>query len=149
MSLGLFVALVVVGTTIWVGIDASKRDWQGKSGTATWVAGCILLWIVVFPIYLAKRNKAPLKAEPVVVASEDGNAYGLPRERLYRECPHCKEPMRRDAGYCPHCRQPSNAWRFYEGRWWLRETDNGPWEWLDERTNEWVTLETAAAEESP
>ena len=28
----------------------------------------------------------------------------------HRECPHCKEPMRRDAAVCPHCRHESAAW---------------------------------------
>jgi hypothetical protein len=58
----LLVLLVVVLTTVWVGFDASKRNW-GKSGTQpfTWVAGCILLWIVVFPLYLFKRRHTPVK----------------------------------------------------------------------------------------
>ena len=56
--------LVVVGTTIWVGVDASQRDWDGRFDTGGWVVGCLLLWIVVFPIYLAQRNKAPLKVKP-------------------------------------------------------------------------------------
>jgi hypothetical protein len=58
------VLLVVVGTSIWVGADASRRDWHGDSfaNSATkWVIGSLLLWIVVFPVYLAKRNRAPLK----------------------------------------------------------------------------------------
>ena len=57
--------LLVIGSTIWVGVDASARDWNanGRSGsTFSWVIGCLLLWIIVFPIYLAQRGKAPLKA---------------------------------------------------------------------------------------
>lgn len=54
------VLLVVVGTAIWVGADASGRDWSGD-GFANkpwkWVVGCLLLWIVVFPLYLARRNR--------------------------------------------------------------------------------------------
>jgi hypothetical protein len=132
VSFGLLILLVVVGTTIWVGVDASKRDWRGGSGTATWVIGCILLWIVVFPMYLVKRGGAPLKGAPA------GPTVLSPPDAAYRECPHCKEPMRRDAEYCPHCRQPSTPWRYHEGRWWFRESEQDAWQWLDERTNEWV-----------
>lgn len=138
MSFGLLVLLVVVGTTIWVGVDASKRDWSGGSGTATWVIGCVLLWIVVFPIYLAKRGRAPLKDPPAGPAA-------LPQGARYRECPHCKEPMRRDAEICPHCRQPSTPWRFHEGRWWFRASEHDPWQWLDERTGSWAAHEPLSA----
>lgn len=60
----LLVLLVVVGTTIWIGTDASKRDWSDDSfanSTTKWVIGSVLLWIVVFPVYLARRNRVPLK----------------------------------------------------------------------------------------
>jgi hypothetical protein len=57
--------LVVVGTTIWIGADASKRDWSddrfAKSATV-WVLGSLLLWIVIFPLYLSRRSNTPLKA---------------------------------------------------------------------------------------
>jgi hypothetical protein len=59
------VFLIVVGTAIWVGADASKRDWSNDrfaKSTATWVLGSLLLWIVVFPLYLSHRSSAPLKA---------------------------------------------------------------------------------------
>lgn len=46
----------------------------------------------------------------------------------YRECPHCKEKMRRDASVCPHCRTASEPWLFDQGRWW-RQID-GEWHWL-------------------
>ncbi len=133
------ILLAVVGTTIWVGVDASKRDWRGGSGTATWVVGCILLWIVFFPIYLVKRGRAPLKDAPAGT-----NALSPPPGPMYRECPYCKEAMRRDAEICPHCRQPSTPWRFYEGRWWVRDSEQEAWQWLDEATGEWVPHETPA-----
>jgi hypothetical protein len=63
--MGYMLFLVVLGTIIWAGVDASKRDFtQGKfltSSTAAWVLGMILLWIVVFPVYVAQRGRAPLK----------------------------------------------------------------------------------------
>jgi hypothetical protein len=56
-------------------------------------------------------------------------------ERTSRECPHCKEQMRRDAAVCPHCQRESAAWTLHEGRWWSQA--NGQWLWLDEMQNAW------------
>jgi hypothetical protein len=58
------VLLVVLSTTIWVGVDASAKDFSRSSfarSTAVWVIGCLALWIVVFPIYLVQRGKVPPK----------------------------------------------------------------------------------------
>ena len=60
-----FWLLLVLPTTIWVGVDASRRDWsRDKFATSTWqwVLGMLLLWIVALPVYLAKRGTAPLKS---------------------------------------------------------------------------------------
>jgi hypothetical protein len=143
--------IVVIGTTVWVGVDSSRRDWSGGGGTASWVIGCLLLWIVVFPWYLAKRGKVPLKDTPSVAAVSAGPI--LPAspvappvvDPLYRACPHCEEPMLRDTEVCPHCQQPSTAWRFYEGRWWFRSSAEDVWQWLDERTDTWVRHEAPPA----
>jgi hypothetical protein len=127
------ILLVVVGSTIWVGFDASKREWGSGSGTPRWVLGCILLWLVVFPIYLVKRTRVPLKDESRIASA---TVPGDPR--AYRECPHCKESMRRDAEICPHCRLQSPAWRFHDGHWWFRDLEHEPWQWLDEETGQWT-----------
>jgi hypothetical protein len=63
MSFGFFGLLVVVGSSIWVGFDARGRDWPekgivGPRSVTGWVVGCLLLWIVVFPFYLTRRNLA-------------------------------------------------------------------------------------------
>jgi hypothetical protein len=58
------VSLVVIGTTIWVGVDAAARDFSRSPfarSTAMWIIGCLALWIVVFPIYLVQRSKVPLR----------------------------------------------------------------------------------------
>ena len=55
--------------------------------------------------------------------------------RTHRECPHCKEQMRRDASVCPHCQRDSEAWTFNEGYWWYQADDG--WLYLDEMTGEW------------
>lgn len=65
---GLLTVLVVIGTTIWVAIDASGRDFSALDGKwalarswVGWTVGCLLLWIVVFPIYLSQRARAPIR----------------------------------------------------------------------------------------
>jgi hypothetical protein len=57
------------------------------------------------------------------------------RASTYRECPHCKEQMRRDAGTCPHCHSTSVAWQHHDNHWW-KHVDGG-WQWLDEKTQQW------------
>lgn len=59
-----FVFLLVIGTSIWVLIDAKAigvRKGQisglGNMGPWGWFFGCLLLWIIGFPLYLAKRNE--------------------------------------------------------------------------------------------
>jgi hypothetical protein len=59
--------LVVIGSAVWVGFDASGRDfttgkrWVMAKGPVGWVLGCLLLWIIFFPAYLAQRGRAPVK----------------------------------------------------------------------------------------
>lgn len=58
------VVLVIVGSTIWVGFDASGRDWSNcptAHSPTQWVIACLLLWIVFFPAYIARRSRAPIK----------------------------------------------------------------------------------------
>ena len=51
----------------------------------------------------------------------------------HRECPFCKELMRRDASVCPHCRRESPAWKHHGGRCWTR-AETGEWRLFDEDT---------------
>jgi hypothetical protein len=147
MSFGVIMLLVVVGTTIWVGMDASQREWKkGQDGTTSWVIGCLLLWIIAFPWYLSKRGSAPRKGAHLVGPPRD-----LPvSAAMYRECLHCKEQMRRDAEVCPRCRLESPAWRLHEDRWWFRASPTASWQWLDESTGKWHVIgQPSAAAASP
>jgi hypothetical protein len=54
--------LVIIGTSIWVAIDASNIGARkgllkglANMGPAGWFFCCLILWIVGFPVYLAKR----------------------------------------------------------------------------------------------
>ena len=58
-----FIILLVIGTSIWVLFDArsigiKKGQMKGLAdmGPFGWFIVCLLLWIVGFPMYLAKRN---------------------------------------------------------------------------------------------
>ena len=76
---------VVIGSAIWVGIDASHRDFSGSSfasKTWHWVVGILLLWIVVFPIYLFQRSKTTAKG--VVAAGDLGQ---LQQPEMYSHLP--------------------------------------------------------------
>ena len=61
---------------------------------------------------------------------------GHPDVPARRECPFCKELMRRDASTCPHCRKESPAWTFNAGVWWLQRPD-GQWLEHDEESGGW------------
>jgi hypothetical protein len=59
-----FMLLVILATTIWLGIDAGRRDWTGSSfarSAGVWVFGSLAMWIVIFPLYLVMRARVPLK----------------------------------------------------------------------------------------
>ena len=63
-SLNAVILLIVIGTSIWVGFDASTNkitsageEYNWATGALTWVTGCILLWIIVFPWYLVRRAR--------------------------------------------------------------------------------------------
>lgn len=73
-------------------------------------------------------------ARPRGARSLEGASGNL---KAVRECPHCKESMRRDASVCPHCQRESQAWKLHEGRWWFTTTD-GTQFYRDERKNEWI-----------
>ena len=73
------VPIVIFGSALWVAFDSSKLQFQRyKSGIAygpvSLFFGCLLLWIIAFPLYLVIRSKikagtAILKdAAPVVMA---------------------------------------------------------------------------------
>jgi hypothetical protein len=69
--LGIIVILIVVITSVWIYLDATKNKIgeiaNDKSmfnlSAGGWVAGALLLWIVVFPAYLIKRKSLIEKAK--------------------------------------------------------------------------------------
>jgi len=94
VGLEFFIFLIVLGTTIWVGIDNRAMDREyGPSGgpsTATWVIGCILLWIVVFPWYLFARRDRIRTAEHIIeLEEEESNALRAERPPTGAFCGAC------------------------------------------------------------
>lgn len=69
----------------------------------------------------------------IAALSTPGGSGG---QRATRECPHCKEAMRRDASVCPHCQRNSEPWIFHENRWWVKR-ESGDY-FLDEKTGNWT-----------
>jgi heme/copper-type cytochrome/quinol oxidase subunit 1 len=70
--MGALILLVIVTSTIWMGLDASGRDWSHNRfarHTWQWVVGGLGLWIVAFPVYLASRNGAPRKGSPLTAST--------------------------------------------------------------------------------
>lgn len=61
--------LLVVATAIWVGVDAATHRLvayeQGLGGAGAALIGTLLLWIVVFPWYLAIRSRIRAGVQPV------------------------------------------------------------------------------------
>ena len=85
--------------------------------------------IVVILGSLAARRGTQVGPRPKVLPAAP--------DRGRRECPHCKEPIRRDASVCPHCQRESEAWRFHAGFWWSKN-DFGAWMYLNEATATWL-----------
>jgi hypothetical protein len=93
--MGWLIILVVVGTTIWVGLDAGNRAGRGIGLAGSmrpwqWVLGCLLLWIVVFPWYLVQRSSSSrLRPRPSVgVPTRSASTpplYGIPPEESWSE----------------------------------------------------------------
>lgn len=59
-----FIWIVIIGTSIWVLIDAKtigvkkgQIEGMGNMGPVAWFFVCLLFWIVGFPFYLAKRGE--------------------------------------------------------------------------------------------
>ena len=95
-SMNQVVLLVVLGTTIWVGVDASRKDFARSSfarSTALWVFGCLARWIVVFPIYLVQRARCRPSTDCAFVRQGLGTASRLGHPRPRR----CARPSHRQA----------------------------------------------------
>ena len=114
---------IVIGTSIWVFIDANQNKIPiGKTPFAgsdafRWLAVCVILWIVGFPVYpfrrartLKERINPPVAAAftppnlpfPVAAAS----SYVATEHIAARFCPQCGTPVVLGARFCNACGKP-------------------------------------------
>lgn len=87
--------IVILGTSIWVLFDAKSigvRKGQLKGffdlSPTGWLFGCVVLWIVAFPAYLAKRGEYKR-------INQGSNAMVF--------CSACGKRMHGSAASCPQC----------------------------------------------
>lgn len=107
MSIRLMFFVVIVATTIWVGLDASKLGVKrGRLGggvvdmsVTSWVICCLVLWIISFPCYLVARSKYR-------ALSRGGSTYPQPYQAIQTTPPF--------NGYTP----PAPPQVSPDGRWW-------------------------------
>ena len=59
-----YILILIVATSIWVLVDAKTIGVKkglvkgiADMGSATWFVACLLIWIIAFPLYLAKRGE--------------------------------------------------------------------------------------------
>jgi hypothetical protein len=64
----ILVLLLAFATDLWVYVDAKAQDERGTpvvasigrleiATPAAWFLGCLLLWILFFPLYITRRNQ--------------------------------------------------------------------------------------------
>ena len=91
-------ALILIVAVVWVVVPTLVGLQIGaEKGRQGWAWGLFLGWLGVLIV-------AVLPPSP-----EHERAAAIQAAALYRQCPHCKEQMRRDATVCPHCRGVSPA----------------------------------------
>jgi len=139
------ITLLVVFAGFWV-VCMVLAGWVARTkgrSVAGWVlAAAFLNWIAI----------VVLGALPSKKTSGDTSSATMVQQSfpMYRECPHCKEQVRRDASLCPHCRLSVEPWSLRDGYWW-RQDESGSWLYLDESTGSpvWVHYRATSDDEPP
>ncbi len=98
--------LIVVGTSIWVLIDAKsigvekgQIEGLGNMGPWGWFFACLLLWIGGFPFYLAKRSEYKKINEDDYSNSTEITSDQNPEKK----CSNCGERVIKTDKYCSKC----------------------------------------------
>lgn len=113
-----FSILCVIGTSIWVLIDASsigvkKGMLKGffDMSPVGWFFGCLLIWIIAFPSYLAKRPQLKeiaqqMKNNVFIERKETTTVVNIGQNNLQDGvffCINCGNKLRNGAKFCPKC----------------------------------------------
>lgn len=90
------VGALVIGTTIWVAYDhRSMTAWYGTEfagdDVSGWILGCLLLWILVFPMYVIHRRQVRRAY------------YRAEFDRSREECINCGEVRGPGSKFCSLC----------------------------------------------
>jgi ssDNA-binding Zn-finger/Zn-ribbon topoisomerase 1 len=100
-----FMWLIVIGTSIWVWVDAAqigvKKEWSpGLFGLnpGGWFLTCLLFWIIGFPVYLVKRGDFKR-----IAAGELPPGDGVARNQVI--CPFCRSQIDQQAIVCRYCQR--------------------------------------------
>jgi hypothetical protein len=127
----LFLIIVLFWIVIGGGVGAviGSQTGRGGLGFVLGLFGGFIGWIVMLL----------LPPAPEYVARQPVPGMAITRGEMYRECPSCKELMRRDARVCPHCRTESEPWTLHEGRWWVTRGEVSYY--LDPQLQQWVRYE--------
>lgn len=133
-----FVCWIAIGGGVGALIGSSKG--RGPLGFVLGLLLGIIGWII-----MAVLSPTPEHAAKGLVpgTTTTVGAYAA----MYRECPHCKEQMRRDARLCPHCRTESEPWMWHEGRWWVTRGDVSYY--LDPQSQQWLRYDAGPGAPPP
>jgi hypothetical protein len=149
---GVLVAYVIGAIIVWMVVPMFVAHAVGKpKNRAGFLYGFFLGWLGVLAVAVlpprpertpmdlleeARRGGRIKQDEYETLRSEFEAAKPRP---MHRECPHCREEIRRDASACPHCQRDVEPWTLHGDRWWVQRPDG--WLVLDDTTGQWAPFE--------